>query len=222
MLATIDARTFEAKVAQAKADLAAAKAALSNQEAALKQGRGRRGAARNARRERQQSAARTRALPRPSTLDTARATPTSPTPISPSPRPRSKAPRPAIVQREAALEAGPDRSRAHQDRLADRRHGDLAHRRSGPDGRRQPAGAGAVQDRPGSAAHPHRGAGQRSRRRRRRRGQSGDVHRRRLSRPHVRGQGHAGSPRCDRTATMSSPTPSSSKPRTTTASCFPA
>lgn len=36
VLATIDARTFEAKVAQAKADLAAAKASLINQEAVVK------------------------------------------------------------------------------------------------------------------------------------------------------------------------------------------
>ncbi|MGL4395200.1 MAG: efflux RND transporter periplasmic adaptor subunit, partial [Hyphomicrobium sp.] len=38
VLATIDARTFSARVAQARADLAAAKAGLVNQEAALKRG----------------------------------------------------------------------------------------------------------------------------------------------------------------------------------------
>ena len=38
ILATLDARTFEAKVAQARADLLAAKAGLVNQEAALKRG----------------------------------------------------------------------------------------------------------------------------------------------------------------------------------------
>lgn len=38
VMATIDARTFEAKVAQARADLAAAKAGLLNQQAALQRG----------------------------------------------------------------------------------------------------------------------------------------------------------------------------------------
>ena len=71
-----------------------------------------------------------------------------------------------IQQRKAALDQAHHRSRAHRDPLAHRGHGHLAHRRSGPDRGGEPAGAGAVQDRAGSVAHPHRGPGQRGRRRR--------------------------------------------------------
>ncbi len=99
---------------------------------------------------------------------------------------------------QGGARSGAHRSRAHQHPLAHRRHRDLAHRRSRPDRGGEPAGARAVQDRPGSLAHSHRGAGQRSRRRRGQRGQSGDVHRRCSSRSAVRGPGDAGASCGDR------------------------
>lgn len=155
LLAVIDPQTYQQRMNSAQADLSVAYASLGTQQANLRKAQTTLDQNRRDY-ERSKQLAESKLISQSALEDSRKAVALSESDLAIAEAQIKNAE--ALVQtRKASLEQAPHRPVAHADTLAHRWRSHPAFHRPGPDRRGQPAGAGAVQDRAGSFADPHRG-----------------------------------------------------------------